>query len=97
MINDSFGRAWRRGTVGVALGAAGLPSLIALRGRADLFGRTLEVSMVGFADEIAAAASLLMGQADEGRPVVLIRGLDWSAPSLPAAALVLPAEEDLFR
>lgn len=97
VINDSFGRAWRRGTVGVALGAAGLPSLIDLRGRADLFGRTLEVSMVGFADEIAAAASLLMGQADEGRPVVLIRGLDWSAPSLPAAALVRPAEEDLFR
>jgi len=97
VINDSFGRAWRRGTVGVALGAAGLPSLIDLRGRPDLFGRTLEVSIIGFADEIAAAASLLMGQADEGRPVVRLRGLEWSGPPSPAAALVRPSAEDLFR
>lgn len=97
VINDSFGRAWRRGTVGVALGVAGLPALIDLRGRLDLFGRTLEVSVIGFADEIAAAASLLMGQADEGRPVVLVRGLAWSASASPAASLVRPAEEDLFR
>ena len=65
VINDSFGRPWRRGTVGVAIGAAGLPALIDLRGRPDLFGRKLEVSVIGFADEIAAAASLVMGQADE--------------------------------
>ncbi len=97
VINDSFGRAWRRGTVGIALGVAGLPALIDLRGRADLFGRRLEVSIVGFADEIAAAASLLMGQADEGRPVVLVRGLEWSAPVSSAATLVRPPEEDLFR
>lgn len=97
IINDSFGRAWRRGTVGVALGTAGLPALIDLRGRPDLFGRTLEVSVIGFADEIAAAASLLMGQADEGRPVVLVRGLAWSGSPSPAASLVRPAEEDLFR
>ncbi len=97
VINDSFGRPWRRGTVGVALGAAGLPALIDLRGRPDLFGRTMEVSIIGFADEIAAAASLLMGQADEGRPVVLVRGLDWSAPSTAAATIVRPPEEDLFR
>ncbi|HTU53138.1 MAG TPA: coenzyme F420-0:L-glutamate ligase [Acetobacteraceae bacterium] len=97
IINDSFGRAWRRGTVGVALGAAGLPAVIDLRGRPDLFGRALEVSVIGFADEIAAAASLLMGQADEGRPVVLVRGLAWSASPSPAASLVRPAEEDLFR
>ncbi len=97
VVNDSFGRAWRRGTVGVALGAAGLPALIDLRGRPDLFGRTLEVSIIGFADEIAAAASLLMGQADEGRPVVLMRGLEWSAPPSPAATLVRPPAEDLFR
>jgi coenzyme F420-0:L-glutamate ligase/coenzyme F420-1:gamma-L-glutamate ligase len=97
VINDSFGRAWRRGTVGIALGVAGLPALIDLRGRADLFGRRLEVSIVGFADEIAAAASLLMGQADEGRPVVLLRGLEWSAPASSAATLVRPPEEDLFR
>ncbi|HUC17605.1 MAG TPA: coenzyme F420-0:L-glutamate ligase [Acetobacteraceae bacterium] len=97
VINDSFGRAWRRGTTGIALGVAGLPALIDLRGRTDLFGRRLEVSIVGFADEIAAAASLLMGQADEGRPVVRVRGLEWSAPFSAAATLVRPPEEDLFR
>lgn len=97
IVSDSFGRPWRRGTTGVALGAAGLPSLIDLRGRPDLFGRTLEVSIVGFADEIAAAASLLQGQAAEAQPVVVVRGLDWSAPDAPAAELVRPPEEDLFR
>ena len=97
IINDSFGRSWRRGTAGVAIGAAGLPSLIDLRGSPDLFGRTLEVSVIGFADEIAAAASLLMGQADEARPVVLVRGLNWTAPEAPAADLVRPPAEDLFR
>ena len=65
VINDSFGRAWRRGTAGIAIGVAGLPSMIDLRGQPDLFGRILEVSIIGFADEIAAAASLLMGQAAE--------------------------------
>ena len=97
IINDSFGRAWRRGTCGIAIGAAGLPALIDLRGRPDLFGRTLEVSIIGFADEIAAAASLLMGQADEARPVVLVRGLDWSLPATNAHELVRPESEDLFR
>jgi coenzyme F420-0:L-glutamate ligase/coenzyme F420-1:gamma-L-glutamate ligase len=97
IISDSFGRAWRRGTCGIAIGAAGLPSLIDLRGQPDLFGRTLEVSIIGFADEIAAAASLLQGQAAEAQPVVLVRGLDWSAPIAPAAELVRPLEEDLFR
>lgn len=97
IISDSFGRAWRRGTCGIAIGAAGLPSLIDLRGQPDLFGRTLEVSIIGFADEIAAAASLLQGQAAEAQPVVLVRGLRWSAPVAPAADLVRPLEEDLFR
>jgi coenzyme F420-0:L-glutamate ligase/coenzyme F420-1:gamma-L-glutamate ligase len=97
IISDSFGRAWRRGTCGIAIGAAGLPSLIDLRGQPDLFGRTLEVSIIGFADEIASAASLLQGQAAEAQPVVLVRGLDWSAPVAPAADLVRPADEDLFR
>jgi coenzyme F420-0:L-glutamate ligase/coenzyme F420-1:gamma-L-glutamate ligase len=77
VINDSFGRAWRQGTAGVAIGVAGLPGLIDLRGQPDLFGRTLEASIIGFADEIAAAASLVMGQADEATPAVLIRaGID---------------------
>jgi coenzyme F420-0:L-glutamate ligase/coenzyme F420-1:gamma-L-glutamate ligase len=97
VINDSFGRPWRQGTVGVAIGAAGLPALADLRGRPDLFGRKLEVSVIGFADEVAAAASLLMGQADEALPAVLIRGLRWSAPESTAASLVRPPNEDLFR
>src|SRR5215470_3026985 len=97
IISDSFGRAWRKGTVGVALGAAGLPALIDMRGRPDLFGRALQVTETGFADEIAAAAGLLMGQADEAVPMVLVRGLIWSALEVTAAALVRPAEHDLFR
>src|SRR6266704_2443051 len=74
IISDSWGRAWRQGTVGVALGVAGLPALLDMRGRPDLFGRELRVTQTGFADEIASAASLAMGQADEGRPMVLVRG-----------------------
>ncbi len=97
IISDSFGRPFRRGTVGIALGAAGLPSVIDWRGHPDLFGRKLEVTETGFADEIAAAASLVQGQADEGTPIVLVRGLAWSAPDAPGAALVRPAEHDLFR
>jgi coenzyme F420-0:L-glutamate ligase/coenzyme F420-1:gamma-L-glutamate ligase len=97
IISDSFGRPWRKGTVGVAIGAAGLPAFVDLRGQPDLFGRELLVTETGFADEIAAAAGLLMGQADEAIPIVLVRGLAWSAPNVPAAALVRPAEHDLFR
>jgi coenzyme F420-0:L-glutamate ligase/coenzyme F420-1:gamma-L-glutamate ligase len=97
VINDSVGRAWRRGTVGIALGAAGLPSLLDLRGQPDMFGRQLRSSMVGLADEIAATASLMMGQAAEGRPVVLIRGLSLPHEDAPAQSLVRPEQEDLFR
>jgi coenzyme F420-0:L-glutamate ligase/coenzyme F420-1:gamma-L-glutamate ligase len=97
VINDSFGRAWRRGTCGVAIGAAGLPALWDLRGKPDLFGRTLQVSISGFADEIAAAASLVMGQGAEARPAVLLRGLAWDAAENPAGELVRPEAEDLFR
>jgi coenzyme F420-0:L-glutamate ligase/coenzyme F420-1:gamma-L-glutamate ligase len=97
VVNDSFGRPWRKGVAGVALGSAGLPALIDKRGEPDLFGRPLLVTEIGFADEIAAAASLVMGQAAEGVPIVHLRGLAWSAPDVPAAALVRPAEHDLFR
>jgi coenzyme F420-0:L-glutamate ligase / coenzyme F420-1:gamma-L-glutamate ligase len=97
IVSDSFGRPWRKGTVGVALGVAGLPAFVDLRGHPDLFGRELLVTETGFADEIAAAAGLLMGQADEAVPIVLVRGLAWSAPNQPAAALVRPVEHDLFR
>jgi len=97
IISDSFGRAWRLGTVGAAIGVAGLPAVVDLRGQPDLFARPLQTSVVGYADEIAAAASLLMGQGAEGRPVVLVRGLHWSAPPSSAAALLRRAEDDLFR
>jgi coenzyme F420-0:L-glutamate ligase / coenzyme F420-1:gamma-L-glutamate ligase len=97
IISDSFGRPWRRGTVGIAIGAAGLPAIIDWRGHPDLFGRPLEVTETGFADEIAAAASLIMGQANEAMPMVLVRGLHWTAPEADAAALVRPPEHDLFR
>ena len=97
IISDSFGRPWRKGTVGVAIGAAGIPAFVDLRGHPDLFGRKLLVTETGFADEIAAAAGLLMGQADEAVPMVLVRGLVWSAPEVPGAALIRPAEHDLFR
>jgi coenzyme F420-0:L-glutamate ligase/coenzyme F420-1:gamma-L-glutamate ligase len=97
VISDSFGRAWRRGTAGVAIGAAGVPTVRDLRGQPDLHGRVLEVSITGFADEVAAAASLVMGQGAEGLPVVIVRGLDLDAPHQTAADIVRPAEEDLFR
>jgi coenzyme F420-0:L-glutamate ligase / coenzyme F420-1:gamma-L-glutamate ligase len=97
VITDSFGRAWRRGTVGVALGAAGLPSLLDLRGKPDLFGHALRVTQTGFVDEIASAASLVMGQADEAQPAVLVRGLAWAEADAPAATLIRAADEDLFR
>ncbi|WP_417686742.1 coenzyme F420-0:L-glutamate ligase [Roseibium sp.] len=96
VIADSFGRPFRNGTTGVAIGAAGLTSYMDIRGERDLFGRELKVSTIGHADEIASAASLLMGQAAEGRPAVLLRGLPATGDS-PASDLVRPIEEDLFR
>jgi coenzyme F420-0:L-glutamate ligase/coenzyme F420-1:gamma-L-glutamate ligase len=97
LINDSFGRAWRRGVCGVAIGAAGFPCIVDKRGDRDLFGRELKSTLIGFADEIAAAASLLMGQADEACPAVLVRGLSWSQESGQAADLIRTSQEDLFR
>lgn len=97
IISDSFGRPWRKGVTGVALGAAGLPSLRNLVGEPDLFGRRLRVSEHAAADDIAAAASLLMGQGAEGLPVVHIRGLSYDAPDLPASALIRPKHQDVFR
>jgi coenzyme F420-0:L-glutamate ligase/coenzyme F420-1:gamma-L-glutamate ligase len=97
IISDSFGRPWRYGTVGIAIGAAGLPALIDWRGKPDLFQRTLRGTSTGFADEVAAAASLVMGQTDEARPVVLVRGLTTSYHHNPVASLIRTPEEDLFR
>lgn len=97
IVSDSFGRAWRVGVTGVAIGAAGLPAVVDCVGDADLFGRALRVTQIGFADEIAAAASLMMGQAAQGLPAVLVRGLSWRQPSAPASALVRPKSQDMFR
>lgn len=97
VIADSLGRAWRLGAVGVAIGCAGLPALLDLRGTADLYGRPLRVTDVGHADQLAAAASLLFGQAGEGAPAVLVRGLPPAEKELPARALQRPHEMDLFR
>jgi coenzyme F420-0:L-glutamate ligase/coenzyme F420-1:gamma-L-glutamate ligase len=97
IINDSLGRAWRLGTVGVAIGVAGLPGLHDRRGERDLHGRELLITEVGMADELAAAASAVMGQADEGRPAVLIRGVDWPRREGSARELQRPKGKDLFR
>jgi coenzyme F420-0:L-glutamate ligase / coenzyme F420-1:gamma-L-glutamate ligase len=97
VMNDSFGRPLRNGVVGVAIGAAGLPCLRNLVGEPDLFGRALRVTEVAFADEVASAASMIMGQSGEGRPVVHIRGLTWSGAPGPAADLARPKQRDMFR
>ena len=97
VMADSFGRAWRVGTVGVALGAAGLPALLDCVGEPDLFGRALRVTQIGVADEIASAASLLMGQAAEGIPAVLLQGLAFTQPHRTAASLVRDKASDMFR
>jgi coenzyme F420-0:L-glutamate ligase/coenzyme F420-1:gamma-L-glutamate ligase len=97
IVSDSFGRPWRRGTVGIALGSAGVPALMDLRGKPDLHGRPLQFTETGFADEVAAAASLLMGQADEGHPVVLVAGFALTDAPIAARVLLRPTSEDLFR
>jgi len=96
VISDSFGRPFRHGTVGVAIGAAGVPALWDQRGRRDLFGRALERTETALADQIAAMADLVAGQAAEGRGAVLIRGLRFAAGDGGAAALVRRPEEDLY-
>jgi len=97
LIIDSHGRAWRMGTEGVAIGLSGLQALMDLRGWPDLFGDPLQVTQVGVADEVAAAASLLMGQAAEGRPVVHVRGMPYPLREGSIQELLRPKEEDLFR
>ena len=96
VISDSFGRPFRLGTVGAAIGLAGLPALWDRRGEDDLFGRKLEQTITALGDQVAAAADLVAGQAGEGRAVVLVRGLSFPVVAQPAAALVRPAAEDLY-
>jgi coenzyme F420-0:L-glutamate ligase/coenzyme F420-1:gamma-L-glutamate ligase len=97
VIIDSIGRAWRNGTVGTAIGVSGMAGLLDLRTKPDLFGRPLKTSELGFADELASAASLVMGQSSEGRPIVLARGVPYARRDGNAHELIRPKEIDLFR
>jgi coenzyme F420-0:L-glutamate ligase/coenzyme F420-1:gamma-L-glutamate ligase len=96
IISDSFGRPWRVGVTNVAIGAAGFPALVDRRGAHDRSGRPMAVTQVALADLAAAAAGLIMGEADEGVPAAVIRGLAWSGAERPAADLIRPVAEDLF-
>jgi coenzyme F420-0:L-glutamate ligase/coenzyme F420-1:gamma-L-glutamate ligase len=96
-IIDSHGRAWRNGTVGVAIGVAGLPGLVDLRGTPDMNGYQLRITQVGAADELAAAASLVMGQAAEGTPAVHVRGFPYPLRASSLQELIRPKDLDLFR
>ncbi len=97
MIIDSHGRAWRIGTEGVCIGLSGIPGVMDERGWKDLFGYTLRITIVGVADELAAAASLVMGQAAEGTPVVHVRGFPYPLREGSLKELIRPKEQDLFR
>ncbi len=97
MIIDSHGRAWRIGTEGVCIGLSGIPAVIDERGWKDLFGYTLRVTQVGVADELAAAASLVMGQAAEGTPAVHVRGFPYPLREGSLKELIRPKDQDLFR
>jgi coenzyme F420-0:L-glutamate ligase/coenzyme F420-1:gamma-L-glutamate ligase len=97
IINDSHGRTWRFGTVGTCIGVSGVPPLVDERGWTDLFGYRLKATIVGVADELAAAASLMMGQAAEGTPVVHVRGFPYPLREGSMPELLRPARQDLFR
>src|SRR5438552_11970900 len=97
VINDSIGRAWRNGTIGTAIGVSGLPGLLDLRGTPDLFGRPLRTTDLGLADEIASAASLVMGQAGGGGPIVLARGVPYARREGSARELQRDKALDFFR
>jgi coenzyme F420-0:L-glutamate ligase/coenzyme F420-1:gamma-L-glutamate ligase len=97
MIIDSHGRAWRLGTVGVSIGISGLPGVIDERGWKDLFGYSLQITVVGVADELAAAASLVMGQAAEGTPVIHVRGFPFPLEEGSLKEMLRPKDQDMFR
>ncbi len=97
LIADTQGRAFRRGVTGVAIGCAGLEPLVDLRGTADRAGRRLEITVLAHADEIAAAASMVMGQDSQGVPAVVVRGLAYHPGDRPARTLYRAKDEDLFR
>ena len=97
MIIDSHGRAWRQGIVGITIGTAGVPELVDMRGKADLFGYALRITQIGAADELAAAASLVMGQSDECIPVVHVRGFPYELVDSKFSDVLRPKSKDLFR
>lgn len=97
IVSDSLGRAWRMGTTGHAIGSAGLCPITDRRGETDLFGRTLQATVIGVADELAAAASLVIGEAAEGVPAALIRGARYRVSDGGIAPLLRPVQEDLFQ
>ncbi|MGI9080055.1 MAG: coenzyme F420-0:L-glutamate ligase [Acidimicrobiales bacterium] len=98
VVSDTFGRPWRRGVTDVAIGCAGVAAVVDLRGTTDTAGRELSVTEVAVADEVAAAAELVMGKAD-GVPVAVVRGIDasWLREGSVRAEIVRPHGEDLFR
>jgi coenzyme F420-0:L-glutamate ligase/coenzyme F420-1:gamma-L-glutamate ligase len=97
LIIDTHGRPWREGAVGVVIGIAGVPAVVDLRGTPDLFGEPLQSTQVGIADEVAAAASIIMGQAAEGLPVIHVRGFPYPLRSSSLKDLIRSADKDLFR
>lgn len=97
LIIDSHGRAWRIGTVGTTIGLSGLPGIVDLRGQTDLSGYTLKITILGAADELAAAASLVMGQAAEGTPVVHVHGFPYPLRDGSLRELLRPKDQDMFR
>lgn len=97
LIIDSHGRAWRNGVLGTTIGLAGIPGLLDMRGEEDLYKYKLRVTTIGVADELAAGASLMMGQANEGTPVVLVKGFPYPLREGHSGELIRPKERDLFR
>lgn len=97
LVIDSAGRAWRNGVVGITIGVSGLPAVVDRRGDLDRCGRALRATQIAVADEVAAAASLLMGQADEGYPIVHMRGVPYARRESGLRELLRPHKEDLFR
>jgi len=97
MIIDSHGRAWRKGTVGIAIGFSGVPGIVDMRGKEDIFKYHLKITQIAAADELAASASLVMGQADEMIPMVHVRGFPYPLSDAPFHEILREKEEDLFR
>ena len=97
IIIDSHGRAWRYGTIGTMIGTAGVHGLVDLRGKKDLYGYKLKITRVAAADELASAASLIMGQANENIPVVHVRGFPYALRDSRLSEVLRPEEKDLFR